>query len=211
MKLLFLAMQQYLLSLFTAAQVVGTSQWLVNYIRVWNDQDKDLNDGNSVSEFALSDEAGHTPAVFIEFPDEISWMQLGNGVQAVDDLRIKLHILVQHLNPQVETDTSMEQNLDALAIAQRVYEQFDEWMPANMTIGGQSVPIPVGVMNRIGDIQDKNHPAVYHFIQEYSTTWTDSSRQRPIGGKLSGAIELQVPIFIGTPEQHNQSTSIYYL
>lgn len=199
-------MQSYLLSLFTDAQVVGQSQWLVNFIRVWNDQDKDLNDGNSVSEFAMSNEAGHTPPIFIEFPDTIDWMQLGNGVQAVDDLRIKIHVLVHLIDSQDET---MEQNLDALAIAQRVYEQFDEWMPANMTIGGTSVPIPVGVMNRIGDIQDKNHPGVYHFIQEYSTTWVDSSRVRPINGKLSGAIELQVPIIIGSQQQNNQSIAIY--
>ena len=200
-------MQSYLLSLFTTAQSVGQSQWLVNFIRVWNDQVEDLNDGNSVSEFALSDELGHTPPVFIEFPDTIDWMQLGNGVQAIDDLRIKIHVLVQLIDSQDET---MEQNLDALAIAQTIYEQFDEWMPDNMTIGGVEQPIPVGVMNRIGDIQDKNHPAVYHFIQEYSTTWVDSSRSRPIGGRLSGAIELQVPIIIGSQEQNEQSTAIYY-
>ena len=207
MKILFLAMQQYLLALFTEAQVVGQSQWLVNFIRVWNNQYEDMIKGDSVSEFALSNEEGHTPPVFIEFPDVIDWMQLGNGVQAVDDLRIKAHVFVQLLDSQDET---MEQNLDALAIAQTIFEQFGEWMPGNMTIGGVDQPIPVGVMNRIGDIQDKNHPAAYHFIQEYSTTWTDSSRARPINGKLSGAIELQIPIFIGTPEQNNQSTSIYY-
>lgn len=207
MKLLFLAMQQYLLTLFTDAQTVGQSQWLVNFIRVWNDQDRDLDEGKSVSEFALSNEEGHTPPVFIEFPDRIDWMQLGNGVQAVDDLRIRVHVLVALVDSQDET---MEQNLDALAIAQRIYEQFDEWMPGNMTIGGVNQPIPVGVMNRIGDVQDKNHPQVYHFIQEYSTTWVDNSRQRPIGGKLSGKIDLQTVIYTGTLEQNNQSTSIYY-
>lgn len=200
-------MQQYLLTLFTDAQTVGNSQWLVNFVRIWNNQVEDLNSGNSVSEFSLSNEEGHTPPVFIEFPDRIDWNQLGNGVQTVDDLRIKVHVLIALVGSQDET---MEQNLDALAIAQTIFTQFDEWMPETMTIGGVEQNIPVGVMNRVGEIQDKNHPQVYHFIQEYSTTWVDTSRKRPIGGRLSGAIELQIPIFLGTQEQNESSTATYY-
>lgn len=175
----FLAIQQYL----------GTKFPDVTYIRLWNNNLEKL--------LAGEDEIYNTvkEAFFIEFPDNIQWDQLGNGVQGVasDDLRIKIHIIQDFYDSQ---DGSMSQNLEILFLGQQVYQAFQDWMPSTVTIASGGLynkyagtyPVPIGVMRRINDYQDKNHPNVYHFIQEYSTSWIDVDMNRPVGGILSTPI-----------------------
>ena len=195
MRLLFQAISQYLLTLFTGQTTNSGKSWLVNYIRIWNNQDQDLLDGKDNPEFVLKNDSGYTPPLFIEFPDNIVWSQLGNGNQIAEDLRIKIHILHEFYDAG---DGTMEQNLDALDIAQQIFDSFDEWMPDTMVINNISYHIPVGVMDRIGDYQDKKHPMVYHFVQEYKTTWVDSDRNRPIAGSIAGNIGFQSNINVVT-------------
>lgn len=194
MKLLFQAMYQYLIGALASQRV--------SFIRVWDDQLNDLLNGENV-EFALFDDTGATPPVFIEFPTVIEWNQIGNGVQIVDNLEITLHILHGFFDAQ---DGTFEQDLDVLAIAQAIFFQFEDWMPGYMTINGVSQPIPVGVITRVGDIQDTKHENVYHFQQKYTTTWVDSSKMKPVGGILSSlGVKPSTLVIQGT-----QSQSQYY-
>ena len=156
MKDVFLAIQAYLLS--------KLADYKVEYIRVWNNQIQSIlqDDGQLVETFPF-------PAIFVEFPDEIPYDQIGNGVQTVDPLMIRLHILYDFYDAQDET---MGQNLVVLQMAQDMYRAFQDWMPE----------IPLGVMVRKSEYHDKDHPNVYHFIQEYQTTWIDVAMNRPVGG-----------------------------
>lgn len=166
MKLLFLAIQQYLLSVLTAFNIT--------YIRVWNDQVQNLIDGK--------DETFSLPAIFIEFPDEIQWQQLGGGNQIVDPLLIKVHLLHEFYDAQ---DGTMGQNLAVLDMAESIFTSFQDWMPDTMVIGGVTYQIPVGSMVRLSDKQDMQHTNLYHFISTYQTTWVDSKMNRPVGGSLT--------------------------
>lgn len=171
MLVLFLAIQQYLLSKITSVQ----------YIRLWNNNLEMLLEGK--------DEPYQLPVIFVEFPDNIQWMQIGNGCQEAD-IDIKLHIVTQFYDAM---DGTVSQDLFALKMAQDVYKAFQDWMPSTVTIPteGQyaayagTYNVPVGVMVRSGDEQDKNHGEVYHFIQTYTTTIVDSDMDRPVGGTLA--------------------------
>lgn len=173
MLILFLAIQEYLIS----KGIPSTG-----YVRMWNNNLAELLEGK--------DEIYQLPAIFIEFPTNIEYNQLGNGVQAVDDLRIKLHIVVDFYDA---IDGTVSQNLVVLKLAQDIYKAFQEWMPTAVSIatGGfynayaGIYRVPVGVMSRRVEYQDTNHPNVYHFVQEYATTWIDLDDNRPIGGVLS--------------------------
>ena len=178
MYILFLAIQDYLISKGLPS---------TGYIRMWNNNLEYLEKG--------TDEQYQLPAIFIEFPDEIEYDQLGNGTQTVDDLRIKIHILQDFYDTKTG---AMSQNLDVLVLAQSIYTAFQEWMPTTVTIPPTGIyapyagtyQVPVGVMSRRKEYQDKDHDNIYHFIQEYSTTWIDTAMNRPVGGVLSVPILL---------------------
>lgn len=198
MRTLFLAIQQYLLSALTAQRV--------NYIRMWNNQLDDLL-GGQISDFALKDDVGYTPAILIEFASPMTINQLGNGDQIYDDLIIRVHILHEFYDAQDGTEA---QDLDVLSIAQSVFFAFQDWMPNIMTINGIDYQIPVGVMVRCSETQDYNHPDVYHFVQEYKTNWVDSMRNRPVAGKLSvPPLNYELAVIKGVP--NTESNSNYYL
>ena len=173
MYILFLAIQDYLISKGLPS---------TGYIRMWNNNEEYLQAG--------TDEQYQLPALFIEFPDEIEYNQLGNGVQTVDDLRVKIHILQDFYDTKTG---AMSQNLDVLLMAQNIYLAFQEWMPTTVTIPNTGIysdyagtyNVPVGVMSRRKEYEDKDHDNIYHFVQEYSTTWVDKDLVRPVGGVLS--------------------------
>ena len=196
MKLLFLAAQQFLLSALVALRV--------NYIQIWDDQLNDVLEGNEI-QFAMLDDKGDTPPVFIEFPDDIKYNQLGNGVQTVDDLEITLHVLHEFFDAG---DGTFNQDLKILATAESIFQAFQEWMPGSMTIGGVSQPIPVGVIVRVGEMQDKKYANVYHFKQKFRTTWIDSSLNRPVGGILAYA--SAETIIIQGPANAQGTNEYYY-
>lgn len=194
MKLLFLAIQSYLLSQLSN----------VNYIRMWNNQLDRLLNGEQQSDFALMDENGDTPALLIELVGPANIEMLGNGDQIYQDLVIRVHILHQFYNAN---DGTMDQDLPVLDIAENIYKAFNDWMPDTMTINGVVYQIPVGVMNRTGENWDYDHPDVYHFIQEYTTNWVDSNRNKPINGTLS---DKNATIELVVIKGDNETTNEYY-
>jgi hypothetical protein len=148
---------------------------------MWNDNLDELIEGK--------DDQYQLPAIFIEFDDDIQWMQIGNGCQEAD-INIKLHIVYDFYDAM---DGTKGQNLLALQLAQDVYKTIQDWMPSTVTInsGGEyamwagTYNVPIGVMVRTGDAQDKSHNNVYHFIQTYTTSIIDSDMDRPVNGTLS--------------------------
>lgn len=173
MKILFLAIQQLLISKLTA--------YNLSYVRVWNNQLERLL-GGEISDFALMNETGDTPAILIEFVSPATIEQLGNGDQIYNPFGIRLHILHQFYDAQNGTQ---DQDLVVLDIANDIYDVFQDWMPDTVTIDGNTYQVPVGVMVRTSEEWDYDHPDVYHFIQEYTTTWVDSRKNRPENGILS--------------------------
>jgi hypothetical protein len=185
---LFLAIQQYLLAQLSADNL---------YIRMWNKQDGYLEKG-------LYQDITY-PAVLIEFVDPIEWKQLGNGNQEVDDLHIKLHIIHDELDAATASSSgTMDQNLHIYQLAEQIYNAFQDWMPTSFTIAANdplygefagTYTIPVGVLTREREYQDPGHTDLYHFIQEYGTTWEDQTMNRPVGGSNAGNIgyDLEFP------------------
>jgi len=164
MKNAFIALQAQLL---TALSSLG-----VNYIRMWNNQLERLLNGE-ISDFALMNESGDTPAILIEFVGPSTIETLGNGDQLYNPFDIKIHILHQFYNA---SDGTQDQDLKVLDIAQGVYDAFNGWM---------SGTVAFGQFIRISEEWDYDHPDVYHFIQTYRTTFVDSTLNAPVNGTLS--------------------------
>ncbi len=200
MLILFLYLQQFILANFPD----------VKYVWLWNSDVDFLNDGKGQPQ----DE----PVIYIEFPDNIKWDQLGNGCQIVDPLSIKFHIVGNELDA---TDGSMSQNLDALKMAEDLFLILQDNMPTTLTIaeGGMydkyagTYTVPLGAMVRSGEVQDKKHSNLYHFIQEYMTTYVDSATNRPRNGKLSvPVLNLEVVTIPSVPgDQQEENAIAYYM
>jgi len=154
MKQLFNAIKNYLLPLL--------NQYGVTFIEVWNNNLSYLEQGMDNPNY-------QSPALFVEFVSPLNWRQVGNGVQAIDDLHIKLHLIVNELDA---IDGTMSQNLNVLQMAQNVFAQFQD----------VELSVPVGIMTRVGEMQDDDHDNIYHFQQEYITTWMDFTMNRPLNG-----------------------------
>lgn len=183
MKSIFLILQKYLL-----AQLADFQPTPITFIRIWNNNVEWLEQGKDEVSYSL-------PAIFIEFVSPLNWKQIGNGVQTLDDLHIKIHYVMEQLDA---ADGTMSQNLDVLADAETLFTIIEDQYLAN---------IPIGVLTRVGEIMDDNHDNIYHFVQEYETTWVDSAMNRPVKGKLSvPPLELQLQII----NQENTITNIYY-
>lgn len=173
MKLLFLAIQQYLLG---ALAPLG-----VTYIRMWIDQASKIAKGNF--------EDFPKPAIFIEYMNPLEIQQLGNGCRLYEPLTIRVHIIYEFYDAE---DGTMGQNLPVLDFADKVYFSFQDWMPDKMTINNVLYQIPVGVMQIVRDNHDTEATQIYHFIQDYVTTWFDDAKNRPVGGIYSGELTLEV-------------------
>lgn len=175
----FLALQQHITNSLPTVQTV----------RMWNNNVNMLIGGND-SVYAL-------PAVFVEFPDEIKWDQLGNGIQIVDPLIVKFHVIEDFYDAQ---DGTQDQNLEIFSLTDALRDCLQDWMPSTLTInsGGfytkyaGTYNLPFGVFTRSKETQDKNHSNVYHFIQEYYTTWVDYARQRPVNGTTAGNLVYEL-------------------
>jgi len=177
MSLLFLAIQQYLLSVLTHANV-GID---VTYIRMWMTQADKISKG----EF----EDFPKPAIFIEFVNPLQINQLGNGNRIYEPLKIRVHTIYEWYDSQ---DGSMGQNLPALDFVDKVYFYLQDWMPSTMTINNIVYHIPVGAMQITSDTQDNKPNQIYHHIQEYITTWVDEVKNRPVGGFVSGILNYEL-------------------
>ena len=181
MKQIFLALQSYLLQ-----QLADFQPTPITFIRIWNNNVEWLEQGKDEVSYAL-------PVIFIEFISPLNWKQIGNGVQTLDDLHIKIHYIMEQLDA---TDGTMSQNLDVLADAEILFATIQDRYLGD---------IPLGVMTRVGEVMDDNHDNIYHFVQEYETTWVDSAMNRPVKGKLSvPPLELELQII------NQEQTNIYY-
>ena len=184
--ILFLAIQQYLLSQLGADNVA--------YIRMWNKQPEYLEKGG-YQDITY-------PAILVEFVDPIEWSQLGNGNQEASDLHIKLHYIHNELDAATAASSgTMDQNLHIYKLIEDVYQAFQDWMPTSITIAANdplyaewagTYTIPVGVLTRERDYQDPGHTDLYHFITEYGTTWEDQAMNRPVGGSNAGVINYDL-------------------
>lgn len=175
----FLALQQLILSELPEIKTV----------KIWNGNVPRINEGE--------DDPYAFPAIMIEFPDLIKWDQLGNGIQIVDPLEISFHVLDPFYDAQ---DGTKDNNLVIFLLTDKLRNIIQDWMPTSFTIASGSVYtnyagtyiLPFGVFTREKEIQDKNHGALYHFIQSYLTTWVDIARQRPVGGITAGDLEYEL-------------------
>lgn len=181
----FLALQDHILTISD-----------VQNVRVWNDNVQKLIDGE---EFPYQ-----LDCVFVEFPDEIKWDQLGNGVQIVDPLELSFHYVTSFLDAG---DGTEDQNLEIFGKTNALRNTLQDWMPTTVTIPNTTpgaknegfyskyagtYGVPFGVFQRIGEMQDKSHGAIYHFIQKYLTTWVDQDRIRPVGGHTAGNLTYEL-------------------
>lgn len=183
----------------------------VKYVWMWNSDVDFLNNGKGQPQ----DET----VIYVEFPDEIKWDQLGNGCQIVDPLSIKFHIVSNELDA---TDGSMSQNLDALKAAEDLFLALQDNMPTTFTIPAADelyakyagiYTVPLGAMVRSSEQQDKRHSNLYHFIQEYMSNYMDIGTNRPRNGSLSvPVLKLEVVTIKTTPGYETEENAIsYYL
>lgn len=136
-----------------------TSDPLVMFCQMWNDQTKE-------------DEAGDIysfpkPAVFIEIVSPSPIEQLGKGFQIYSDLVVKLHIVHVFLNA-TDGNGMMEQDLTILDLKQSVYKIMQLYKPTGAV-----------EMVRVSETQQYNHKNIYEFIQEYKTNLVDGVTESP--------------------------------
>ncbi len=132
----------------------------VKFVRVWNDQ-LTLDENQEGYSFDM-------PAIFVELVNSQEIRQLGDGLQMYDPLFIRLHICHWQLDAGEE---GMEQNLDAIDFKQDVFEVMDGFEPSGATAFVRST-----------EEMDYQHKGVYHAIQDYKTTYVDTSRQKSTDG-----------------------------
>jgi hypothetical protein len=161
---------------------------------MWNNQPERLMAGE-INDFALMDEKGDTPAILVEFVGPSPIEQLGNGNQLYNPFIVRFHILHQFYDAQ---SGEQDQDLKVLDIAEAIYNAFQEWMPED---------VAVGVMTQTSVNWDYDHPNVYHYIQEYTTTFVDSLKNRPQNGSLSDPNATLQVVRINSLET---STQYYY-
>lgn len=192
MKLLFLAIQQYLLT----TNLV--SKYGLSYIRMWIDQQSKIMAGKF--------EDFPKPAIFPEFMGPMQIQQLGNGSRLYEPLNIRMHYIYEFYDAM---DGTMGQNLTVLDFADDVYKVFQDWMPDKMTINNIEYQITVGVMQIVADNQDPQPGQIYHFMQDYVTTWLDDSKNRPVGGSLSGEVTLELDYVLPWMEGSIYTEGVY--
>jgi hypothetical protein len=198
MKILFLAIQQLLISALTA--------YNVNYVRIYKNQLKSLLAGE-INDLALINDKGDKVAIIVQFMSPMQIETLGNGNQIYNPLNIKLHILHQFFDAQ---DGTQDQDLLVLDIAEKIYDAFQEWMPDTVTIDGVEYPVNVGVMTRTSEEQEEeDYGNVYCFKQIYTTTFTDVLKNRPENGILASPNTTTETVIIKGPEPIT-STEYYY-
>lgn len=163
------------------------------YVRMWNNQADFLLAGRM--------ELFQMPAFFIEFTTASTLgVMAGEGVQLYDPVVVRIHILHWQLDANGNfIDGGFEQNLDVFDTKDKVYKLLQKFKPSKGS-----------PMNRSSEVQDYNHPGVYHFIQEYLTTWTDELMQEPVGGTQTGPTPLGLTMEISTqPSEDPQGPRTY--
>lgn len=132
----------------------------VKFIHVFNNQ-FELTENGQIYSFPF-------PCVFIEFQNDQPVQQLGNGIQIYQPLIIRVHI--GH-NQYDAADGTMEQDLNVFDLKQQVFSALQKFEPAGAVM-----------FIRTNETQDTNHTNIYHFIQEYTTSYVDQQQAEPVGG-----------------------------
>lgn len=138
----------------------------IQFIRMWNSQTEQMEgeegqEGSAIYPLQL-------PAVFVEFVNDQTPKQLGNGVQIFDNLGVKLHLVHQQFDAG---DGTHEQNLEVFTLKQKLFKYMNLFEPTGAV-----------AFIRNGETQDYDHTNVYHFIQDYVTNYVDFGAQLPVDG-----------------------------
>jgi hypothetical protein len=151
---------------------LGCEPNLFAFVDVWNNQ-LELSEQQQQYSFLL-------PAAFIEILNVQEPKQLGDGVQLYDQLIVRLHIVHEQLDAG---DGTMERNLDVFDLTQKTFKHMQGFEPDKAS-----------AFFRVNEERDYYHTNVYHFMQDYKTTYLDDSAQRSTDGfsiKLTPKITTQ--------------------
>jgi hypothetical protein len=151
---------------------LGCEPNLFAFVDVWNNQ-LELAEQQQQYSFPL-------PASFIEILNVQEPKQLGDGVQLYDQLIVRLHIVHEQLDAG---DGTMERNLDVFDLTQKTFKRMQGFEPDKAS-----------AFFRVNEERDYYHTNVYHFMQDYKTTYLDDSAQRSTDGfsiKLTPKITTQ--------------------
>jgi len=151
---------------------LGCEPNLFAFVDVWNNQ-LELAEQQQQYSFLL-------PAAFIEILNVQEPKQLGDGVQLYDQLIVRLHIVHEQLDAG---DGTMERNLDVFDLTQKTFKRMQGFEPDKAS-----------AFFRVNEERDYYHTNVYHFMQDYKTTYLDDSAQRSTDGfsiKLTPKITTQ--------------------
>lgn len=120
------------------------------YSRIWNNQLRQLIDGESYS--------FQRPACFVEVINSVNYEILGQGLRAAD-LGFRLHLIhdFYNLDGTMEQDLSIFDLRDSLLLALRKF-----------------CPTACGPINCIREEQDYEHENVYHYVLDYVCCFIDS-------------------------------------
>ena len=133
------------------------------YVQMWNNQLRGWK--NKIKNNESYDVT--MPCILIEFthlPSE----RLGNDSMIYPDLTVKVHIVDEQFDAG---DGTMEQNLEAYAIADAVHLVLEKFRP----------PGCVEFIRRDQNI-DSDHDNLYHYVLYYATNYVDIITTSPIGG-----------------------------
>jgi hypothetical protein len=139
---------------------LGCEPNLFAFVDVWNNQ-LELAEQQQQYSFPL-------PASFIEILNVQEPKQLGDGVQLYDQLIVRLHIVHEQLDAG---DGTMERNLDVFDLTQKTFKRMQGFEPDKAS-----------AFFRVNEERDYYHTNVYHFMQDYKTTYLDDSAQRSTDG-----------------------------
>lgn len=139
---------------------LGCEPNLFSFVDVWNNQ-LELAEQQQQYSFLL-------PAAFIEILNVQEPKQLGDGVQLYDQLIVRLHIVHEQLDAG---DGTMERNLEVFDLTQKTFKRMQGFEPDKAS-----------AFFRMNEERDYYHTNVYHFIQDYKTTYLDDSAQRSTDG-----------------------------
>lgn len=132
------------------------------FIAVWNNQVDKMQNGEDYS-IPL-------PAIFVELPTNTPCDVVGNNVRVFDPLIIRFHIVDDRLD---NMDGTLEENFEVFDLKQKNYAAFQLFK----TNGSSS-------FNCTNESADEDHNNIYHFLQDFTTTWTDNQQNLPVGGYL---------------------------
>ena len=113
-------------------------------------QDFDRMDDGSIASF-------NYPAIFLSFPEDVSYLSTASGVQKTDEFIIRLYIANKYVT---------EKNvLDIFDLKQKVFTKFHAFSPVTAASS----------MERISETADESRQGIYIFMQDYSVKLIDDS------------------------------------